>query len=392
MRRLADPLAEDLLDLPSHAGWKPGTAPRSLHPVKLPRVRQPVRSLEIGELQDTFLVSAVAMILVIRLQLWLTNYPQLGGGKLHIAHLLWGGVFMLGALGILLSFLGRSLRTPAAILGGIGFGFFIDELGKFITSDNDYFYKPAAALIYIVFIALFLITRAMQRRRGFTPREYLVNAMDLATDAARRDLDVREKRRALELLDKADPADPLVEPLRRLLRELEAIPTPEPPWLTRRALALRDGYFRLVRRAGFTRVVQGVFVIWALVSLLQIVGLTLDIGQQVRHLSFINWCNLASSVVAGVFVIAGVVKLRAGDRAAAYRRFDRGLLVSIFVTQVFAFVESQFSAVFGLGVDLLLLVTLRAMMRGERQLEEGEPLVAQSASQQVPEGSLVGGG
>jgi hypothetical protein len=31
------------------------------------------------------------MILVIRLQLWATHYPKLGGGKLHIAHLLYGG-------------------------------------------------------------------------------------------------------------------------------------------------------------------------------------------------------------------------------------------------------------------------------------------------------------
>jgi len=72
------------------------------------RRRSAVRNLEIGELQDTFLVSAVTMILVIRLQLWLTNYPQLGGGKLHIAHLLWGGVGMLIALILLLSFVGRS--------------------------------------------------------------------------------------------------------------------------------------------------------------------------------------------------------------------------------------------------------------------------------------------
>ena len=106
---------------------------------RLLRRIQPVRNVEIGDLQDTFLVSAVVMILVIRLQLWATNYPQLGGGKLHIAHLLWGGVFMVIALGILLSFLGASLRVPAAVIGGVGFGFFIDEVGKFISNDVNYF-------------------------------------------------------------------------------------------------------------------------------------------------------------------------------------------------------------------------------------------------------------
>src|SRR5437764_10337313 len=106
------------------------------------------RNIEIRSLLDTFFVFAIATILIIRLQLWATNYPKLGGGKLHIAHMLWGGVGMLVAIIILLSFLSRGRRHFAAILGGIGFGFFIDEIGKFVTSDSDYFFKPAAGMIY----------------------------------------------------------------------------------------------------------------------------------------------------------------------------------------------------------------------------------------------------
>jgi hypothetical protein len=40
--------------------------------------------------------------------------------------------------------------------------------------------------------------------------------------------------------------------------------------------------------------------------------------------------------------------------------------VSIFLTRSFAFVESQFGAVFGLAVDLLLLVSVELMQRSER--------------------------
>ena len=43
---------------------------------------------------------------------------------------------MVLAIGLLVTFLGRSPRFPSAVVGGVGFGFFIDELGKFITSDN----------------------------------------------------------------------------------------------------------------------------------------------------------------------------------------------------------------------------------------------------------------
>ena len=54
-----------------------------------------------------FLVAGVASILAIRVYLILTGYPQLGGGGLHIAHMLWGGLLMLVALILMLAFLGR---------------------------------------------------------------------------------------------------------------------------------------------------------------------------------------------------------------------------------------------------------------------------------------------
>src|ERR1700704_6924908 len=116
--------------------------------------RHAARYVQVGELQDTFLISAVGMILIIRLQLFLTNYPSLGGGKLHIAHLLWGGLLMMIALGLLFTLAGRRWRQPAAVIGGAGFGFFIDEVGQFVTSDNHYFFKTSAAVIYIVFACL----------------------------------------------------------------------------------------------------------------------------------------------------------------------------------------------------------------------------------------------
>jgi hypothetical protein len=145
--------------------------------IRLPRLT--ARSIEIGELLDTFLVCSVAMILVIRLQLYLTNYPQLGGHGLHIAHVLWGGLLMMVAIVVAVSFITRTARQVAAVVGGIGFGFFIDELGKFITEDVNYFYKPTAALIYIIFIGMWLSFRALQRHRGFSQRKYLVNAIEL---------------------------------------------------------------------------------------------------------------------------------------------------------------------------------------------------------------------
>src|SRR5436190_16795829 len=158
-------------------GWKHR---RALHRTK----RAPAaRAVEIGELQDTFLISSVSTILIIRLQLWATNYPQLGGGKLHIAHLLWGGLLMLIAIGLLVTFVDHRWRQPAAVIGGAGFGFFIDEVGKFVTRDNDYFFKPSAAIIYIVFISIFFGFRWTRERRGFSDEEHVASALDVFTDA-----------------------------------------------------------------------------------------------------------------------------------------------------------------------------------------------------------------
>ena len=337
-----------------------------------------VRSVDIGPLQDAFLISAVTMIIVIRLQLWLTNYPQLGGGRLHIAHLLWGGLFMLVAIGMLVSFLGRRWRKPAAIVGGIGFGFFIDELGKFITEDNDYFFQPTAALVYIIFILLYLTTRFMQNRRGFSEREYLSNAFDLFAEAAARDLDARDKARALALLDQAGDG-PLVEPLRDLVRSTDALPAKDPNRLERAAERMRARYFRVVERKGFQRGLLWGLGLWAGLQLLTVFVLVLSFGidlggaaddfvsDNVGDLSFVNIGALISAAVSAVLIAMGILAWRRGERVTGLREFDRALIVQIFVTQVFIYAESSFSAITGMLLSILLLVTVRYMEGRERE-------------------------
>src|SRR5262245_8771241 len=197
------------------------------------------RNADFGSLQETFLVCAVSTILIIRTDLWLMNYPQIGGHGLHIAHLLWGGLFMLVAIGTLVTFLGRSSRRTAAVVGGVGFGFFIDELGKFVTSDNDYFFKPAAAMIYVIFIALFLVNRAMRRRRGLSETERLSNVAELVGEAARGSFSEADRARALVLLDGV--GGELADGLRRLVSELPVAP-PRRPALPVRLVAAGRGW------------------------------------------------------------------------------------------------------------------------------------------------------
>ncbi len=340
-------------------------------------MRRFARNQDFGALQQTFLLTAVVTILTIRTELWLTNYPQLGGGGLHIAHLLWGGLFMVLAIGLLVTLLGPRVRHGAALLGGVGFGFFIDELGKFITQDNNYFFKPAAGVIYAVFVVLFLISRWLQRRGPLSAPERVRNATELVGKSAQRNYTAADRQRVLDLLDGVDERQPLAEPLRRLASELEVEPERPPGRLAGLAARGREWVDRLTQAPLFARLVGVIFLIWGVLSALGVValvaGLGLDLGgaregfesDGLSELRFANVVPFLSGTVSTVFVLVGLVRLRRHNRIGAYRAFEQALLVSILITRVFVFVESQFSAVFGAGVDILMLLAVRRLADAE---------------------------
>ncbi len=114
-------------------------------------------------LLDIFAAGGLLTVFVTRAYLALLNYPQLGGETLHIAHMLWGGLLLALVL-LYLALADTPHKVIAMLLGGVGFGLFIDELGKFITVDNDYFFKPAASLIIMIFIIMWVGLRAMIAR------------------------------------------------------------------------------------------------------------------------------------------------------------------------------------------------------------------------------------
>ncbi|MGC1166674.1 MAG: hypothetical protein WA862_11260 [Solirubrobacterales bacterium] len=360
-------------------------------------LRNTPRNADLGMLHESFFIAAVVTIVGIRTQLWLTHYPQLGGHGLHIAHLLWGGLLMTIALAILLSLLGRRARQPAAIIGGVGFGFFIDELGKFITADNNYFYKPAAAIIYLVFVGLFLFSRAYQRRRGLNEAERVRNAIELIGEATQGPFRQEYRDRALRLLGGVSADNPLREPLLGLAKQLETTPDPDPPWYQRLADSAAERYAGWTQRRWFHRIVIGVFVVWGLASIVAILGLVFSLGfsedaarhgfesDSIKDLTFVNWASACSTGLSAALVVVGLGRLLRGDRLDAYIWLSRALLISIFVTRVFAFVESQFGALFGLAVDVLLLVSVRLLAQQERLRDNRS---ADASARRLPEGPL----
>jgi hypothetical protein len=114
-------------------------------------------------------VSFVVAVVGTRWFLQATGYPQVGGGELHVTHMLWGGLALVIAalLGLVVS--AAWVPTVMAILTGAGTGLFIDEVGKFITASNDYFYPLAAPLIYGLVLALALVFILVRHREGASP-------------------------------------------------------------------------------------------------------------------------------------------------------------------------------------------------------------------------------
>ena len=156
-------------------------------------VRSPVRRPGADNYLLITLLSFALSVTLTRLFLFLTGYPQLGGGTLHIAHVLWGGLLLFIAAMLPLIFANRWVYQVVAALAGIGVGLFIDEVGKFITRTNDYFYQPAAPIIYAFFLVCVLVYLKFNKPLPRRARDEVYTVLELLEEVVDRDLDVNER-------------------------------------------------------------------------------------------------------------------------------------------------------------------------------------------------------
>jgi hypothetical protein len=153
----------------------------------------PVRRLLVERYLLISLIGFAGSVLLVRLFLELTNYPRVEYGELHIAHVIWGGLILFVAALLPLMFANRWALFWSALSSGVGFGLFIDEIGKFITRTNDYFYPPAAPIIYAFFLLTVLIYLQFRRPREASTREDLYHIFSTLEELLDQDLDPEEK-------------------------------------------------------------------------------------------------------------------------------------------------------------------------------------------------------
>ena len=323
----------------------------------LHRVRQPARIHLAGDLLEQFFVSAVVSVLGIRIYLTATGFPQVGGGNLHIAHMLWGGLAMLVALVLTLTFLGRRVRTWVAILGGLGFGTFIDEVGKFITADNDYLYRPAWIVIYVIFIVLFFTFTALTRRRQPHGPPAVATALDMMLDATIYGLGTNDREVILRLLDDGDTDSPLTKALRESVSHLPLAEQKEPGFVNRIQNRVRDAY-RTISRGRLFR--TALISLWAFVTVagavVAIAAIIADPDYRFTSPSIgvTDVIQLAVVLVTGALALFGILRLRR-SRLVAYQWFRGAILISLLVGQPLAFFDEAVFATGGLIVDLICL-------------------------------------
>ncbi len=337
-----------------------------------------IRNIEYRGHTEAFIISAIAAILGIRLFLTITNYPTIGGDLFHLSHMLWGGLLLATALGMMLVFLNNDVKRVAAVMGGLGFGTFIDEIGKFITLDNNYFFKPSFALMYILFIVIYIVLHLMNRKREFTEEEYLINSIEIMKDAVMNELDSQEKQRALLYLSRSDTNSPIKKTLQQLYTQLETIHPPHPSLFRSIQIEAKMFYHGLIGKLWFRRALIVFFLTQALISILIAILLLIERNTSVLPALLLshtftsksfNSIHFITTLVSGLFIVLGIMKLH-NSRIIALQWFKRSMLVSILLSQVFAFYFHPARAFATLLFNVLILTTLNYMIDNEKEAHE----------------------
>jgi len=311
------------------------------------------------------LFSFVATVSLVRTFLALTGYPQIGGGTLHIAHVLWGGLILYIAAILPLIYLNPRLHIAGAILSGVGVGLFIDEVGKFITRQYDYFFPAAAPIMYVFFLLVVILMIMIRRPETMDGRAELVQALETVREQLYRPLEPRERANIERDLSKVIESDSYVlhqEMARRLLElvrsDMRTVPDRSPAWWLRIAERFEQWQTekRLIWLTGVGMILLGLVTlknplqVWleqnlpnsALVAFLQA-----HAGRQIAAIDSPLLFNvrLGLEVLVGILLIVATILLGMGKTRQAIYLGYLCLLASLAVLDMLLFYFEQFSTV-----------------------------------------------
>ena len=320
-----------------------------------------------------------ATVILTRLFLEMTGYPQLGNETLHIAHVLWGGLILFVATLISLTFANRGVYQLVAIMSGIGMGLFIDEVGKFITRNNDYFYPAAAPIIYGVFLVsvfVYLEIRSFQpvsaRQSLYTALELMMQALDKKLNAGQKSLLEAELEEAEELAPGPE-ARQMASILRQYVAGYQAPPQSEKPALVKAVQSFSDGMKYRVGRIWHRRVLViglGLPSLLALFELGLVIWILLDPHQRLNPMveSFISsgeinsvrqiqWsiARLTIDGMTGLITLTAVILLLTRNERLGVDLAIISLVLSLTAVNLITFYLDQFKAISNSMLQFVML-------------------------------------
>lgn len=327
------------------------------------------------------MIAFAASILITRIYLELTGYPQIGNEELHIAHVLWGGLIVAVGAALPLIFSNTTIYGKSAILSGIGLGLFFDEVGKFLTQDNDYFFRPAASIIYILFL-LGIYVYITVRRGDPDPQTRLHHVLGALQEIVDGDLDLQEKKE-LEALLSSIIGDAQVPDVRELATELLDFVRTQADTVPVRPAPLRD-WLRSAGQWLQTHVLTRPVTRWLLIlstgllgiiSLIDLVSFARVFGHPDRmalllqgwvargELSSVQestWFTLMIGIkgIVGLTLIIALVLLLIGRERYGISFALAGLLLSVTVFDALLFYFEQFAAAARATLDFIIIVAL----------------------------------
>lgn len=323
--------------------------------------RSPVRRNNAEDYLLTSLVTFAVTVILTREFLQLAGFPQIGNSVLHIAHALWGGLFLFIAVLFPFAFSNHWAFQASALLSGLGIGLFIDEVGKFITQANDYFFPPALSLVYAFFLLMALVYLQFRRPNKEDPRQAMYHTFEELLDLLDGDLDAQEADRIKTRLSIAlQSEEKRIVSLARAINtviQAEEFTEAEPGILRR----LGERLGQLGRRLGRDThriIILLVLALWVVIVAGFITILLLGVSTVDSQVLQWRVPLLTIQAVVGVLMVAALILWVMKEEERGLQFAIYGFLLSLVALQTLYFYLSQFSALSATLVQIAFLQIL----------------------------------
>jgi hypothetical protein len=350
-------------------------------PIQRTPIRKPVKRQRAEYYILLTLLSFAFSVSSIRLFLYLTGYPQIGNAELHIAHVLWGGLLLFIASLVPLLFANSWALNASAILSGLGVGLFIDEVGKFITQTNNYFYPAAAPIIYTFFLMTVLLYTQVRKRHSQDVRTEFYEVMEDLEEVLDHDLNEDERddiARHLDTISSTHTSDiaELTDALIKFISSPNLVALPRKPNLWQRWQAsIRSWSERWVKRSRLRAGLVGGLValgIWSLFYPISIIYQTVSPGRLqytinelftqglVRSSATVMWfeLRLAFEFALGLLLVVAAVLLATRRQRQGVQLGYISLMLMLSTVDLLIFYFDQFSTIMNAALQFIVLLGL----------------------------------